>query len=251
VDPKHAVYLNHSPTNLVSTLQRYNPGGDLIATDIYPIVPHGIRPEYALWDDGRQGDFLNAYPSQVGQYCDKMRQVAGPQRAVFMVLQAFAWEALREKDRDEKALLYPTFAQLRFMQYQSVVHGANGVVYWGLYFTPAGHAFWNNLASATKELKALLPELSARPLPTALKLDYHDTGHSLDRGIEWMVKPSAGGAVLIAVNADSNPVEASITGLAKYKSAELLFEQRAVNFTGGTLRETFAPFDARVWRLKR
>jgi hypothetical protein len=250
IDPKHAVYLNHAPTNLVSTLRRYNPGGDLIATDIYPVIPHGIRLSYALWDDGRQGDFLNTYISQVGQYADKMRSVAGPNRAVFMVLQAFAWENLREKDRDPKMILYPTRAQLRFMQYQTIAHGANGLIYWGLTFTPAGHPFWDDLAAVTRELKSIAGALAARPVALPVKKEYHDTGHSLDRGIEWIAKPAADGVLLIAVNADSNPVDVTLSGLGKFRSLETLFESRDVKLVQGTLRDRFEPFDARVWKLK-
>jgi len=250
IDPKHAVYLNHSPTNLVSTLREYNPGGDLIAMDIYPVIPHGIRLSYALWDDGRQGDLLNTHISQVGQYADKMRQVAGPNRAVFMVLQAFAWEMLQEKNRDPKMILYPTRSQLRFMNYQSIVHGANGVVYWGLGFTPAGHAFWDDLAAATRELATIQDALAARPVALPVKKQYHDTGHSLDKGIELIVKPSKDGDILIAVNADSNPVDVTLSGLAKYKTVKTLFESRPAKLVEGTLRETFAPFESRLWKLK-
>ncbi|MCX6624575.1 MAG: hypothetical protein NTY38_26650 [Acidobacteria bacterium] len=250
LDPKHAVYLNQSPTNLVSTLRKYNPGGDLIATDIYPVIPHGIRTSYALWEDGRQGDFPNAYISQVGQYADKMRAVAGPNRAVFMVLQAFAWENLREKDRDPKMILYPTRAQLRFMQYQTIAHGANGIVYWGLTFTPAGHPFWDDLASVNKELKSIADALAARPIALPLKKEYHDTGHSLDRGIEWIAKPAADGVLLIAVNADSNPVDVTLSGLSKFRSVETLFQTTDAKLVQGTLRDRFEPFDSRVWKLK-
>jgi hypothetical protein len=96
LDPAHAVYLNHAPTNLVSTLREYNPGGDILGTDIYPVIPQGIRPMYALWPDGRQGDLLNTYISQVGRYMDKLRELAGPRRTAVMVLQAFAGN-LRER----------------------------------------------------------------------------------------------------------------------------------------------------------
>lgn len=251
LDPGHGVYLNHAPTNLVSTLKKYNPGGDFLATDIYPVIPHGIRPSYALHDDGRQGDFLNTYISQVGQYADKIRQVAGPRRATFMVLQAFAWENLRDKDRDPKMILFPTRAQLRFMQYQTIVHGANGIIYWGLSFTPAGHPFWDDLAAATRELKTVAESLAARPLPLAVQKAYHDTGHSLDRGIEWVAKPAPGGALLIAVNADCNPVDVTLSGLANYRSAELLFTAgRGTGLHQNALRERFEPFGARVWHLK-
>src|SRR5207253_6798906 len=83
LDPNRLFYLNHSPTNLVSTLRRYNAGTDVVATDVYPVIPRGIRNQYALWPDGQQGDLLNESISQVGQYTEKMRQVAGPAKPVF------------------------------------------------------------------------------------------------------------------------------------------------------------------------
>jgi len=232
LDPDRPVYLNHSPTNLVSTLQQYNPGADILATDIYPVIPHGIREQYALWPDGRQGDLLNPYISQVGQYAAKIRQVAGRSRAVFMVLQGFAWENLR-KDADPKMVLYPTRPQLRFMACQSIVHGVNGLIWWGLKFTPAGAPLWDDLRAVTRELRSLDTELAAPPARVDMKLDYHDTGHSLDRGIEWIAKPSGGGFVVIAVNADPNPVEVTFS---------------AARLPGGRLRHRFEPFGVHILR---
>ena len=231
IDPARPIYLNHSPTNLVSTLARYNPGGDLIATDIYPVIPPGSREQYALWSDGQQGDLLNASISQVGPYVDKMRQVAGPARGVWMVLQGFAWELLREKQRDPAMIRFPTLAETRFMAYQAIVHGATGLLWWGLYRTPRESGLWDSIAATARELKGLAAELAARPANADVKIEYHDTGHSLDRGIERIVKPSGKSAVLIAVNADKNPVEATFSIGAWRK------------------RESFEPFGARVWRV--
>jgi hypothetical protein len=213
LDPTHAVYLNHAPTNLVSTLRQYNPGGDILGTDIYPVIPRGIRTMYALWPDGRQGDLLNTYLSQVGRYMDKLRKVAGTRRTAVMVLQAFAWENLREKDRDASLIRYPTRAELRFMAFHSIVRGANGLFWWGLGFTPAGAPLWDDLAALTRELRLLDTELAAPALTPGVHLEYHDTGHSLDRGIEWLAKPSRGGSLLLAVNADPNPLEVTFHGL--------------------------------------
>jgi len=231
LDPGRPVYLNHAPTNLVSTLASYNPGGDLIATDVYPVIPHGIRGQYALWPDGQQGDLLNTYISQVGPYVDKMRQVAGASRGVWMVLQGFAWEMLREKDRDAKMVRYPTLAETRFMAYQAIVHGATGLVWWGLHRTPPESGLWESIAATAKELQGMAAELAAAPRKVALQLEYHDTGHSLDRGVEWIAKPSGAGVVVIAVNADKNPVEAT------------------VKLGGWKRRELFEPFGVRVWRI--
>jgi hypothetical protein len=249
IDPSHLIYLNHSPTNLISTLRAYNPGADIVATDIYPVIPSGIREMYALWPDGQQGDLLNSYISQVGQYVDKMREVAGPRRAVFMVLQAFAWENLREKDRDSKLILYPTRHQLRFMAWQAVVHGVNGLLWWGLSFTPSDAPLWNDLKSVTQELKQLESCLSARKSSFSPKLVYHDTGHSIDRGIEWTSRPAEKGVLLIAVNADRNPVDVTFEGLEKFQKREVLFETRSLKNEAKSFRDYFEPFDTRIYRL--
>jgi hypothetical protein len=251
LDPVHPLYLNHSPTNLVTTLRQYDPGGDLIATDIYPVAPAGLREQYALWPDGRQGDLLNSTISQVGQYADKMRQVAGASRGLFMVLQGFAWEMLRDKDRDPRHVLYPSLEETRFMAYQSIVHGVTGLIWWGLHKTPPESGLWEHIAATARELKHIALELAAAPQRIGWKIEYHDTGHSLDRGIEWIVKPSGAGSLLIALNADKNPVECTFAGLAGYRGIEVLFEKRAVRLDRGTLRDEFAPFAARVYRLSK
>lgn len=232
LDPWRPIYLNHAPVNLESTLRRYDPGAEIVAADIYPVIPRGIREMYALWEDGQQGDLLNQTISQVGQYTDKMRRVAGPGRAVFMVLQAFAWEDLRQKDRDPKMALYPDREQLRSMAFQAVVHGAKGLLFWGLASMPPGAPIWNDLCAVTKELADIAPELEARPVKLPLRIEYQDTGHSLDRGIEWTARPSRKGITLLCVNADRNPVEA-ILHIPNVKAARVSlapFEAKTIRF---------------------
>ncbi len=150
------------------------PAPTLWATDIYPVIPPGIRESYALWPDGQQGDLLNTYLSQVGQYAAKMRAVAGGKRAVFMVLQAFAWENLREKDRDPKMVLYPTRHQMRFMAWQSVVSGVSGLLYWGLSYTPPEAQLWTELKAVARELHELKDALAARTAKLKPQLGFHE-----------------------------------------------------------------------------
>ena len=249
LDPEHPLYLNHSPTHLVSTLQTYNPGAAIVATDIYPVIPRGIRESYALWPDGRHGDLLNETLSQVGSYADKMRAVAGPHRAVFMVLQGFAWEMLREQGRDPAMVCYPTEAQLRFMAWQAIVHGVNGLIWWGLSYTPPESTLWNNLKRVVGELAQVRAALAAPARKLPLTLTYHDTGHSLDLGVGWLAKPLGRETLLMAVNADSNPVDVTFAGLKCFHHCDPMFEARPVAWFQGTLREQFEPFGTRVWRL--
>ena len=210
LDPTRAVYLNHAPTGSVSSLRQYNPGSDILGTDIYPVIPPGIRTMYGLFPTGRQGDLPDTTISQVGRYMDKLRAVAGPRRSAFMVLQAFAWENLRSKDQDAKMVLYPTRAELRFMAFHSIVRGANGLLWFGLHYTPAGIPLWDDLAALTRELRTLDSELAAPPLKFHAKagIEYHGPGQ-----IEWLAKPSANGPVVLAVNTEPKPVDATFHGV--------------------------------------
>jgi len=250
LDPTHPLYLNHAPVNLESTLRKYNAGAEIVATDIYPVIPHGIREMYALWPTGRQGDLLNATISQVGEYTDKMRRVAGPSRAVFMVLQAFAWEDLREKDRDPTMVLYPDRAQLKSMACQAIIHGADGLLFWGLASNPATAPVWNDLRAVLSELAQMAPQLAAPPQKLTLRIEYHDTGHSLDRGIEWTARPSGEGLMLLTVNADLNPVEARFTLPAGFGSCQIVGTDETIPLSRGTIALSFAPFEAKGLRIR-
>jgi hypothetical protein len=250
IDPAHPLYLNHAPVNLESTLRKYNAGAEIIATDIYPVIPHGIREMYALWPTGRQGDLLNATISQVGEYTEKMRRVAGPSRAVFMVLQAFAWEDLRDKDRDPAMALYPDRSQLKSMAYQAIIHGADGLLYWGLASNPPTAPVWNDLRAVLSELARMATELATGPLELALRFEYQDTGHSLDRGIEWTARRSGKDILLLTVNADENPVEARValpTGLA---NCQVFGTGERVQVSRGALELSFSPFEVKALRIR-
>jgi hypothetical protein len=101
------------------------------------------------------------------------------------------------------------------------------------------------------EIRQLAAELAAAPVAARVSLEYHDTGHTIDRGIEWTLRPSGGGgaAVLIAVNADKNPVHVSFGGLTRFRKAETLFEKHPAELSAGVLRDRYSPFGARVYKL--
>jgi len=147
----------------------------------------------------------------VGQYTDKMRRVAGAEREVYMVLQAFAWESLRKQGQDPRMVLYPTRAETRFMAWQAIVHGADGLLWWGISHAAPESSMWADLCAVVRELADLRRDLAAPRRELPLKIEYHDTGHSLDRGIEW----AARGSLLAMVNADPNPVEATVAGFGR------------------------------------
>ncbi len=251
LDPLHPVYTNHGPVNLVSTLQKYNPSTDVIACDIYPVIPHGIKPTYALYPDGQQGDLLNTYISQVGEYTDKMMRVGRHSKPLFMVLQGFAWEMLKPPaERDTSMILYPTYEQTRYMAYDAIVHGANGVIYWGTRHAPQPSEFIAGLNRITGELAEMKEVLASKNASIRIRKTYHELRYSVDAGVEILAKKYKGSLYLLTVNSDKNPVRLTLSGLGNYKNAEVLTENRVLKVVGGRITDDYKPFDTHIYRFK-
>jgi len=252
--PKHLVYTNQAPTNLVKTLRQYNAGTDVVACDIYPVNP-GAKPGFALFPDGMQGDLNNEHISQVGEYVDKMRQVTGPNRPLLMVLQAFAWEALEDepgvKERREEKIQYPSYAQSRFMAFQSLIKGANGIVYWGSHTMPQPSQAWSDIKRVTREVTDLAGPLSARTVALDIKADYHEMGHSVDDGVQTLAKEYDGRLYLFTCNADKNLCKATLSGLGGWTSCTVLNEDRTLPVENGTITDTWRRFDVHVYVLAK
>lgn len=250
-DPDHFVYLNHAPVNLVSTLQKYNPSADVLACDVYPVIPYGIRPSYALFDDGLQGDLLNTSMSQVGEYVDKLKRVSS-NKPLLLILQGFAWEMLRkEGDRDSSMVLYPDYKQLRFMAYNAIIHGVNGLLFWGTSYTPPEAPFWKDLFKLTKELHKLHEVLSAPAVPNFITTEYNEMGHSVDAGVEILTKKVGDDFYLITANADRNPVKVTLGGLQEFMVMESTAEGQSTDVHNGSFTEIYEAFALKVFLLKK
>ncbi|MEN8122745.1 MAG: hypothetical protein ABFS35_20560 [Bacteroidota bacterium] len=249
-DSKHDIITNHGPVNLISTLKKYNNSTDLVAVDVYPVISHGIKPSYALFDDGLQGDLLNIYPSQVGEYIDKMKTVVDNSKPVFAVLQGFSWEMLKpEEERDSNMVLYPTYKQSRFMAYNAIIHGANGILIWGTNYTPQPSPFIDDLNNVTKELAEMQEILASKSISNNIEIEYHELGYSVDAGIEFITKEINDKKYLITVNSDKNPVKVTFSGLNEFKTAKVLKENRNVRITNGKLTDIYAPFDVHIYEM--
>jgi len=249
-DTDHAIITNHGPVNLVSTLKKYNSSTDVVLVDVYPVIPNGIKPSYALFPDGLQGDLLNPYISQVGEYIDKMNKVVDNAKPVFAVLQGFSWEMLKpEGERDSSMILYPSYKQSRFMAYNAIVHGANGIVYWGTNYTPQPSPFINNLNRVTKELSEMQEVLSAKTSTNNIKQEYYELGYSVDAGVEFITKEINGKTYVISVNSDKNPVKITFSNLNKFKAVKVLTENRNIDISNGKLTDKYEAFGVHIYEL--
>jgi hypothetical protein len=165
------------------------------------------------------------------------------------VLQAFAWENLREKNRDRTAVLYPTREQLRFMAWQAIVHGVNGILWWGLSHNPEGSKVFQDVAAVVSEMKLHEVAVNGASEKIPLDLTYHDTGHSIDRGVEWIIKSAAGARLLGIVNSDPNPVDVDVRGLPGSGAVEPMPGPKGVQIAPRHLRVQLPSFGVQLFRI--
>ena len=249
-DNEHLVFTNHGPVNLISTLQKYNSSTDIVGVDVYPVIPQGIAPTYALYPDGLQGDLLNPYISQVGEYIEKMKKVVNDSKPVFAVLQGFSWEMLKpEGERDLSMIQYPTYEESRFMAYNAIVHGANGILYWGTNYTPQPSDFMDALNKVTKELAELQTVLASETIDLDIEKEYHELRYSIDSGIEFIVKNLNSKTFLITVNSDKNPVKVSFKNLTGFSKASVLNENRNLDIIDANFTDSYKPFDVHIYEI--
>ncbi len=250
--PNRLVYLNHAPTNLVTTLQAYNAGTDIVAVDVYPVIPRGLVIPDVVFDDGLQGDLNNPYVSQVGEYVRKMRRVAGPNRPVFSVQQAFAWAMLQpEPIRDRRKILYPTHDEVRFMAYQAIIEGATGIMYWGVHEMPKPSKHWDTIKGVVRELADMDDVLSSRSVALTPDIIYHEVGHSVDDGLSVLFKDVGDVRYALVCNADRYPCKATLSGFGEWERVTVLHELRPLKLKQGTLTDDWAGFGVHVYRFER
>jgi hypothetical protein len=257
----HPVYLNHAPRNTVETLRKYNPAADILCVDVYPIIPRNLTPSYAIIPPEnpiqvpRQTDLPDLSPAVVGDYVDKMHEVAYHDQAVFLVLQGFAWEALqKEEDRNPENLYYPTLEQLRFMAWQAIVHGVNGLTVWGLSYNDNAQNL-ADLSSVLQEIRSLEPFIVGHRTGDLPTLRYEERGSGIVKGVECLVTEREDAVTLFTVNASINPATVRFTSLppAFDGATELvvLGEDRNITLEHGTFRDDYAGLGVHLYQYRR
>lgn len=246
VDPKHVLWQNHAPRNTLASLGRYNAMVDVAGCDIYPAPAGG----------NGHSDLLNITLSSVGAYTDRMRASA-PGKANWMVLQGFGWRDLHEgrKSADPEQGRRPTFQESRFMAYDAIVHGANGILYWGTYVMEKDNQVWRDLMKIAREIRALEPALvGGRPQKEPVVLADENAG-SIDPndGPRLILRRSGKDWVLIAVNEYRAPVPFHVAGLEALegKTLYLLGSDEKHQVTGGQIQDGIASYGVHVYATSR
>jgi len=253
LDPDHPVTLNHAPQNTIATLRKYNVACDAVSVDIYPIIPPDILHIYGLTADRRHGDLRNQTPSCVGEYVDKMRQVAGPDRPVWMVLQGFAWADLDPETKIRSSVVYPSYEKTRYMAWQSVIHGCNGIIYWGTHTLEQPGDCWNGITRTVRELADLRDVLVADEAPVGVEKEYDELGYSIDAGVESSTRDAGGFRYLLTANSSIDPAGVTFSGLRGVSDGEMevLGEGRTVTVKKGAFHDTYAGLAVHLYRARK
>lgn len=244
LDPKHPVWITQAPRGTVESLARYVPAYDVGAMDVYPIsYPPGVH-----------GDIPNKGLSMVGDYARRIAQVGG-EKPFWMVLQI----CFSGVTKPGKTLRFPTFPELRYMSYQSIVAGARGLLYfggnveqcWNDYDRALGWnwTYYNRVLNPVLEEFSpngpLFPALIASDSPLPVRADN-------DR-LEFRVRETDRHLYLIAAMREGATAQVAFSGLPRDLSpGSLLFEEpRKVEPKDGSFRDWFGPNEVHVYRFAK
>ena len=221
---------------------------DVFGTDVYPI-PDGRGNNG--WIRGR----LVPSAAAVGAFTDKLRRAVHP-HPFYMVLHGcgiLEWSP--EAAEAGRSLRRPTFAELQFMAFDAIVHGASGILYWGANYINDDSLYWRHIGRVNRQVRALSQVLSQREYwPDArsgrqevcvLGKIHHGATAFSQRGPATPWKEHY-------VLATNNHASATLPGWIavpgwKGDKAYSLLDGRTVPVVDEVIRDTMPPLSARVY----
>ncbi len=224
LDPDHPTWVVLYQYNQV---RAYLSTFDVVGTDPYPIPdkPAGTALE---WTRITRDQTYNT-------------------RAVWQVPQVFDWGAYRKGEAREKTRA-PTLEEMRFMAWQCVAAGANGLVFYSffdLFKMKDRDPFekrWADVCAMAGEVKRFIPViLSVDAAPTVTCEG--------PASVETRVWRSGADVYLLAVNGASVPVTATVAVAGGFNSLDAEFGRPPVRDGDAKLTYRFAPFEAVMVRL--
>ncbi len=222
------VWINEASFSDTKYVRDYLDAVDITGCDFYPI------------------NNSNRRIARVGAITERWNEV-GRGKPVWMVLQAFSWNELGDY-YGATVTTYPTFAETRFMAYETIVHGAKAVLYWGSHYLKS-EACRTSIYALTGELAALQPFLTA-PNEANVQVTAVAPREEEDRdgvkvtarrtGREWLI-------VLINEN-DHRHMAVEVTGLDDLNGMrfDLLYGTETATVQKGELLTRMQPYEVKV-----
>ena len=211
IDPYRPVWINAAPRRTVEQQRPYSDCCDLFGVDIYPVPQpndHSHLKDKTL--------------SCVGKYVRWSEQITSNQKPVIMTLQGFSWHDFRDK-RSSKG--YPSRKQSRFMVYDALINGADGLSWWGL-----------NLVRQPDFFADFLPVIrELHSISGALLSPNRISGNASPAEVEYRCFSGKDWSLTIAANTSEKPVEAAFTDVPGVKGMQCFAPYEVKFFTVGTL----------------
>ncbi len=191
-------WMNEAADSDVKFVRQYIDSVDIIGCDYYAVRSTGTDLQ------------------SVGRLVDRWDAI-GRGRPVWMVLQAFSWHVANPT----RERLYPTFAESRFMAYDSLAHGAKGLLYWGSSEIDDPD-FRTSLYALTSELAALQPFLTGAAPDEVKATVIDDLFDPPGRGVRAKLFQHGADSLLLLVNEDAERhLGVDVTGLDMLQGQQL------------------------------
>ncbi len=185
-------------------------------------------------------------------YAEDIEEAGRPQVSVWPIIQAFYDGKLWKR--------YPTLAEHRAIAYLSVIHGAQGLLWYtyrpGIGATLRGASadpeHWRGLKGLIGEIASIQDDLASRNAkmqPTVRVLEGPATDARGYASISCLLKEGADGPLLLVANSSTGEVKAQI-GIKGFDTATTLFETSRVLPAKDGLVDTFGPLGVHIYRLK-
>lgn len=187
--PTHLFWQNQAPRNTIEDLARYCRAADVSGMDIYPV------------EGKTHSDLPNKTLSVVGDEMDKNHLTVDGRKPIWAILQGFGWSVWEKDSSLHKRA--PTWEETRFMAYDSILHGATGIIYWGASYEDRESDIWNSLRRMASELRDLTPVLVS---PEVVEIEVE----SADGAVITMGRRVDGKLWVLAVNEREAEVEAKL-----------------------------------------
>ena len=211
IDPYRPVWINAAPRRTVEQQRPYSDCCDIFGVDIYPVP----QPN----DHSHLSDKTM---SCVGKYVHWSGRITSERKPIVMTLQGFSWKDYRNQRSREG---YPTLEQCRFMAYDALINGADGLSWWGLH-NVRRPAFFADLLQVTRELHSLSGALlSPNRVP----------GNVSATEVEYRCYSGADWSLVVAANTSEKEADAVFTDVPGIEGVQHFAPYEVKLFKAGTL----------------
>jgi len=210
----------------------YVKGCDIASFDIYPACHDNPEVAGKLWF--------------VADGVSRLRTWAGDSRLV--------WNCI-ECTRIHNATTKATPAQVKAEVWMSIVRGSKGIIYfcheWEPRFVEAGlladAEMLKEVTAVNEQIQRMAPVLNSAGVADAVMIESSKPSVP----IEALVKRYAGSLYVFAVSMRGEDATATfkLARLTANASARVLGEERVVEVSGGTFRDSFAPWGVHVYQI--